>query len=98
MGQERGLTAKQVSQAKRLPQPTVGTNERAFDVNGLKPSSPVFQRGPVGLGGFLIGAQGRLSSVSREKLKPPLQVPSIRCSPQIHMAYVVLPAMILEEC
>ena len=56
----------------RLEQPPLGTGERAFEIDRLKPIRPIFDCGSVGLGGLLLRTQNWLIDVSRVKLEPRL--------------------------
>ncbi len=55
-----------------LGQPSLGTGERAFEIDRLESIDPIFDRGAVGLGGFLLRAQDWLTNVSRVELEPRL--------------------------
>lgn len=56
----------------RLEQPPLGTGERPFEIDRLKPIRPIFDRCSVGLGGLLVRTQNWLTHVSRVKLEPRL--------------------------
>ena len=57
---------------RQLEESSLGTGERTFEIDRLKPLRPIFQCGAIGLRGLLIGTQGRLGDLGRLKLEPTL--------------------------